>query len=70
MWTDPIVEEIRAIRRTQTDKFGGDIAAILEDIRQREQESGRVFVTFAPPKDIIAPLVTMPLDSNPTSTAR
>ena len=67
-----IVENVVAfeVACALTDKFGGDVAAILEDIRQREQESGRVFVTFAPPTDFIAPLVTMPPDSNPSSTAR
>jgi len=70
MWTDPIVEEIRAIRRRHTDQFGGDVAAILDDIRQREQKSGRVFVTFAPPKDVVALLPTLPPDANSSSTAR
>ena len=70
MWSDPIVEEIRAIRRTHTEKFGGDVAAILEDIRQREQKSGREFVTFARPKDVVAPLATLPPDPNTSSATR
>ena len=70
MWTDPIVEEIRAIRRKHTEEFGGDLTAILEDIRQREQKSGRVFVTFLPSPGIITPLPMPSPDSNPSSTSR
>jgi hypothetical protein len=68
MWTDPIVEEIRAIRRKQTQEFGGDLLAILEDIRQREQKSGRVFVTFLPPNGVITPLPMPSPDTNSSSS--
>jgi len=67
MWTDPIVEEIRAIRRKHTEDFGGDVAAILEDIRQREQKSGRVFVTFLPPSGVVTPLPMPSPNTNPSS---
>ena len=66
MWTDPIVEEIRAIRHEHAEKFGGNVAAIFADIRQRERESGRVFVTFAQPKEVMAPNLTLSSDSSPT----
>lgn len=58
MWTDPIVDEIRAIRRKHTDKFGGDIRAICEDFQKRERESNRKFVTFSvqPTNAVYAPL--------------
>jgi hypothetical protein len=46
MWFDPIVEEIRAIRRKHTDKFRGDVRAICEDFRKRQRESNRKIVTF------------------------
>jgi len=38
---DTIVEEIHRTRRRMADKFGGDIAAILEDARKRQAASGR-----------------------------
>jgi hypothetical protein len=58
MWKDPIVEQIRTIRHQQTEKFGDDLAAMFEDLRKREQESGRKFVTFAdrPAKPVVMPL--------------
>ncbi len=71
MWIDPIVEEIRAARRRHTDKFSGDVRAICEDIRKREQESGRKFVTFAQnsTKAIVAPLPASSPISNSSSAA-
>ena len=69
MWIDPIVEEIRAIRRRHTDKFSGDVDAICEDVRKREAGSGRNFVTFAldSRKAIVAPLPTSAATSNSPS---
>ena len=39
---DPVIEEIHQIRQQMVEKFGGDIAAILEDARQRQLASGRM----------------------------
>ncbi|NQT14402.1 MAG: hypothetical protein HQ582_16725 [Planctomycetes bacterium] len=38
---DTILDEIHRTRRQMADKFGGDIAAILEDARKRQAASGR-----------------------------
>ena len=38
---DTIVEEIHRTRQRMAEKFGGDIAAILEDARKRQAASGR-----------------------------
>ncbi len=48
MRDDPIVDEIRQIRQEHTDKFNGDLRAICEDIRRRERESGRQYVSYPP----------------------
>ena len=48
MLDDPIVEEIRRIRRAHASKFGNDLSAIVEDIRRLERESGRQYVNFPP----------------------
>ncbi|MCH8043769.1 MAG: hypothetical protein IID44_08610 [Planctomycetes bacterium] len=48
MKDDPIVEEIRAVRRAHAAKFNNDISAIVEDIRRMERESGRQYVNFPP----------------------
>jgi hypothetical protein len=39
--TDPIIDEIHRTRREIFDKFGGDMAAILDDARKRQAASGR-----------------------------
>jgi hypothetical protein len=50
-WVDPIVEEIRRIRKEHAARFDYDIHRICEDIR-REQEldkaSGIEYVTLKP----------------------
>ena len=38
LWTDPIVEEIRQIRREHAARFGYDIEAIFEDLRRGQEE--------------------------------
>ncbi len=37
---DPILEEIHQTRQRISEKFGGDIDAILDDARQRQAASG------------------------------
>jgi hypothetical protein len=39
--SDTTIEEIHRTRERMADKFGGDIAAILEDARKRQAASGR-----------------------------
>jgi hypothetical protein len=38
---DMTIDEIHRTRQQMADKFGGDIAAILEDARKRQAASGR-----------------------------
>ena len=38
---DTTIDEIHRTRQQIADKFGGDIAAILEDARKRQADSGR-----------------------------
>ena len=38
---DTIIDEIHRIRERMAEKHGGDIAAILEDARKRQEASGR-----------------------------
>ena len=38
---DPIIDEIHRIRERLAEKFGGDIKAILDDARRRQEASGR-----------------------------
>jgi hypothetical protein len=41
IYRDTIVEEIHRTRVRMAEKFGGDLAAILEDARKRQEASGR-----------------------------
>jgi hypothetical protein len=50
---DPIVEEVRRYRMEHTQKFGGDLNRIWEDLRSIQRESG-CQVVRRPPK-LIAP---------------
>jgi hypothetical protein len=45
---DPIIAEIRAIRKAHAEKFNNDPHLICEDIRRLERESGRTYVTRQP----------------------
>ena len=44
MYEDPIVDELRAIRREHVKRFNGDPQAIFKDLKRQEVESGRAFV--------------------------
>lgn len=45
MINDPIVNEIRQLRRAYAEQFNNDIHAICEDLRRQERESERTFRT-------------------------
>jgi hypothetical protein len=44
MSEDPIVEEVRAVRRQHAEQFGYDLQAIVADIQLQEKNSGVKFV--------------------------
>jgi hypothetical protein len=48
MKPDPILAEIRRARENYAEKFGGDVRAMLADLRERQKQSGRKCVTRAP----------------------
>ena len=50
MWRDPVVEEVRAIRDAYSKRFDYDLHAIAEDLREKEEHSGRELVDPAPRK--------------------
>ena len=51
MYTDPIIDEIRKFRDEYAARFNYDVKAMVDDIRRRQQESGRKTVS-RPPKRI------------------
>jgi hypothetical protein len=48
MFKDPIVEEVRAARQKHAARFNFDLRKIADDLRAKEQESGRKIVSFPP----------------------
>lgn len=46
MWKDPIVEEVRKVRREHASKLNFDIKAIVEDARKRQRTSKHRIVSF------------------------
>ncbi len=59
MYTDPIVEEVRAIREAYAAEFDFDLNAMGADLRNKQRESGREIVS-APAKHDVSekPLAT------------
>ena len=53
MTLDPILTEIRKVREAYSERFSGDVKAMLADLRKRQQEGGRKVVSL-PPKRIQA----------------
>jgi len=48
MWQDPIVEEVRRVRRAHAAQFGFDLEAIYKDLKAQEKHSQRRMVSFPP----------------------
>lgn len=55
-YLDPIVEEVRAVRRAHAARFNYDLKAICEDIREQERKSGLKYVSYPPRR--ISPVTT------------
>lgn len=51
MWKDPIVEEVRQIRKEYAARFNYDLAAMCRDLRRQERRGKRKVVSL-PPKRI------------------
>jgi hypothetical protein len=48
MWDDPIVEEVRKVREEHAASLDYDLKRIFQDLKEREQRSGRKTVSLAP----------------------
>ena len=53
--TDPIIDELRAVRDKHAARCGHDVEAIFRDIRARQQASQRQYVSL-PPRRVLAGL--------------
>lgn len=48
MWTDEIVEEVRRAREAHAAANGNDLRRIFQDLKRRQEASGRRTVTLQP----------------------
>ena len=48
MWNDPIVAEVRKIRKAHAARFNYDLDAIYRDLKSSERRSGRTYVRYPP----------------------
>ena len=51
---DPIIAELRAIRREYAARFNYDVDAMFRDIRARQEASGREYVRLPPRRSVSA----------------
>jgi hypothetical protein len=45
---DPIIDEIRKVREAHASRLNRDLDAIFRDIKEREKQGRRKFVSFPP----------------------
>jgi hypothetical protein len=48
MWKDEIIEEVREARRAHAAAHGHDLRRIFEDLKRKQESSGRMVVTLQP----------------------
>ncbi len=56
MWVDEIVEETRKAREEYAAKFEYDIAAIVADVKEKEEQSARLVVSLPRKQPLSVPL--------------
>jgi len=55
MWSDPIVEEVRAVRNAHAKKFNYDLKSIAADLKKQQKLSNRKVVSLPAKKVTILP---------------
>ena len=55
MWSDPIVEEGRAVRNAHAKKFNYDLKSIAADLKKQQKLSNRKVVSLPAKKVTILP---------------
>jgi hypothetical protein len=48
MCEDPIVKEVRKVREEHSARFGHDLQKIYRELKEREKNSGRKYVSYPP----------------------
>lgn len=67
---DPVLAEIRATREAFSERFGGDVSAMLADLRKREAESGRTLVWLPPKRLQLEKTMQIPVLVEPAGPGR
>ena len=52
--TDPIIAELRAVRKAYAARFDYDVEAMFKDIRARQEASGREYVRLPAHRPVVA----------------
>ena len=52
--TDPIIAELRAVRKAYAARFDYDVEAMFKDIRARQEASGREYVRLPAHRPVAA----------------
>jgi hypothetical protein len=55
MWKDPIVEEVRKVRDEYAARFNYDLDAMLKDLQEKQEASGREVVNLKPRRTTSSP---------------
>lgn len=55
MWKDPIVEEVRNAREEHAARFGYDLRAVYEDLKESEKQTPGKVVSLQPKRAKKAP---------------
>jgi hypothetical protein len=55
MWDDPIVAEVRKVRKEHAEKFNYDLRAIAADLKKQQKAGKRKFVKLHPRKPSVLP---------------
>ncbi len=67
---DTTIEDINRERQRMAEKFGGDINAILEDARKRQEASGKAVWKGPPANKALLPTARISDDSSNSSSNR
>ena len=51
--TDPIIDELRAVRDEHAARFNYDVEAIFRDIQAQQEASGREYIRL-PPRRVVS----------------
>jgi len=60
MRNDPIVEEVRKVRKEHAARFNYDLRAIAADLQRQEKKARRKFMRLSPKRPVVFPKHALP----------